>query len=317
MRHVPDRRVGRRAGARASPGAWGPVILAAWTATCVAPGPLGAQRVEREVAYGAHPLQRLDLSTPGGARFATLIFVHGGSLTGGDKADSDYARVCEPFVAAAMGCASVNHRLGPASPWPAQAEDVASAVAWVRDSIGARGGDPGALFLAGHSSGATLAAVVGSDPAWLARHGLDASALRGVIPMGSIMWDDDLEQAIARVGEERVRARFEADPDNAMFASMAAYRDHWPIRHVRAGLPPFLFLIAETEQEHPPVLATNRRFVEEARALGNRAEYRVLPDRDHYGAVRKLHEPGDPVFALVIGFVRRCLASPPPGSAER
>jgi hypothetical protein len=42
----------------------------------------------------------LDLSTPESKGFATVIFVHGGSLSGGDKADSDYGKVCDPFPAA-------------------------------------------------------------------------------------------------------------------------------------------------------------------------------------------------------------------------
>ena len=40
-----------------------------------------------------------------------LLFVHGGSLVGGDKADTDYGRVCEPFAAAGVGCANINYRL--------------------------------------------------------------------------------------------------------------------------------------------------------------------------------------------------------------
>ena len=98
-------------------------------------------------------------------------------------------------------------------------------------------------------------------------------------------------------------AAFRRDPDNAMFSSLDAYLDHWPIRHLRAGLPRYLFLIAETEQEQPPVLRTNREFAERASALGNRAEYRVLPGRSHDSAIRKLGEPGDEVFEIVRDLI--------------
>ena len=232
-----------------------------------------------------------------------MVFIHGGSLTSGDKADEDYRAVCGPFPGAGIACANVNYRLAPGHAWPAQAEDVAAAVAWVRTNIAARGGDPHKLFLAGHSSGATLVALVGSDERYLARRGLKTSDLLGVIPMGSIMWDDELEQALQQYGRSRVEEAFRRDPDNRMFESLDAYLDHWPIRHVRARLPPFLFLIAEAEQEQPPVLKTNRKLVEDSRALGNRAEYKVLPGRTHYSAVRKLSEPGDPVFAIVRDFI--------------
>ena len=264
-----------------------------------------AQTSERDVPYGTDSKQRLDLSIPSDTGFPTVLFVHGGSLTSGDKSDDDHRHVCAPFVAAGIGCANVNYRLAPAFSWPVQAEDVAGAVAWVRANIASRGGNPDKMFLIGHSSGATLVALIATNERYLAQHGLSTKALRGIVPMGSIMWDDDLEQAIHRHGHSRVEEAFRRDPDNRMYASLEVYLDHWPMRHMRRGLPPFLFLIAETEQEQPPVLKTNRKFVDDARALGNRAEYRVLSGRTHYSAVRRLGEPNDPVFAIIRDFIRR------------
>ena len=264
-----------------------------------------AKSLEPDLAYGSDPKQRLDLSVPAAKSFPTVLFIHGGSLTSGDKADDDYRNACAPFLGAGIACANVNYRLAPMHAWPAQAEDVATAVVWVRAQIASRGGDPHKLFLMGHSSGATLAALVGTDERYLARHGLKTTDLRGVVAMGSIMWDDELEQAVIKHGRGRVEEAFGQDPDNTMYGSLDSYLDHWPIRHLRAGLPPFLFLIADSEQENPPVLKTNRKFVEDARALGNWAEYSVLPGRTHNSAIRKLSEPNDTVFELVRNFVRK------------
>ena len=261
--------------------------------------------IERDVAYGRDPLQKLDLSLPEAKAFPTVVFVHGGSLRTGDKADDDYKNVCAGFVSEGIACANVNYRLAPKTSWPGAAEDVASAVAWVRGHIEGRGGDPHKIFLMGHSSGAMLAALVGSDARWLGAHKIEPKELGGVIAMGSIMWDDELEKAIARYGRPRVEAGFAKDPDNAMFGGLDAYLDHWPIRHVRAGLPPYLFLIAEAEQEQPPVLMTNKKFVDDTRALGNWAEYRVLPDRTHTSAIRKLSESGDRTLKIIRDFVRK------------
>ena len=283
-------------------GSW---ILAIHLGLLVLSHTAAAQGLERDLAYGPDPNQRLDLSVPAARDFATVLFIHGGSLTSGDKRDEDYRNVCAPFPNAGIACANVNYRLAPTHPWPAQAEDIASAVAWVRKNIERRGGDPQKLFLLGHSWGATLVALLGTDERYLARQGLKTSDLRGVVPMGSIMWDEDLEQALARHGRGPVEASFGRDQDNRIYGSLDTYLDHWPIRHVRTGLPPFLFLIAESEQEQPPVLRTNRKFVENARALGNWAEYKVLPGRTHYSAIRNLSTPGDTVFAIVRDFVRQ------------
>jgi acetyl esterase/lipase len=268
-------------------------------------GTVPAQVLHPDLAYGPDPEQRLDLSVPTAREFPTVLFIHGGSLTSGDKADGDYRNVCAPFVAAGIACANVNYRLAPAHHWPAQAEDVAAAVAWVRTNIGRYGGDPQKLFLFGHSSGAMLVALVGTDERYLAQHKLKTSDVQGIVPMGSIMWDDELEQVLTRDGTDRVREAFEKDPDNGMYESLDVYLDHWPIRHVKAGLPPFLFLIAEGEQDQPPVLKTNRKFVEDARTMGNRAEYKVLPGRTHFSAIRKFGEPDDPAFTIVRDFVRQ------------
>jgi len=250
--------------------------------------------LQLEVAYGSHPRQRLDLVVPASKGFPTVIFVHGGSLSTGDKGDEDYGKVCRAFPGAGIACANVNYRLAADAAWPAQAEDIVAAVAWARDHIAERGGDPEKLFLFGHSSGAMLVALVGTDA---------ATAVRGVVPMGSIMWDDQVQEALRTHTRQEVEAAFKRSPDNRMFSSLDAYLDHWPMGHIGAGLPPFLFLIAEEEQEHPPVLRTNRAFVEKARALGNKADLIVLPHRTHMSAVRSLHVPGDEVFAIVRNFV--------------
>jgi arylformamidase len=265
----------------------------------------GDVQVERDRSYGADPLQSLDLALPSTTHFPTVLFVHGGGLTSGDKSDEDYRGVCAPFAVAGIACANVNYRLAPTASWPAAAEDVAAAVAWLRANIGGRGGDPQKLFLVGHSSGARLVALLGTDERYLARRGLKTKDVRGVIAMGSIMWDQELEDALTLHGRNRAEAAFGRDPDNRIYANLDTYLDSWPMRHVRAAQPPILFLIAESEQEQPPVLKTNRRFVEDSRTLGNWAEYKVLPGRTHYSAVRKLSEPADPTFAIVRDFIRR------------
>jgi arylformamidase len=263
-----------------------------------------AQPAERDVVYGTDNAQRLDLFTPDTKNFPVVIFVHGGSLTGGDKADTDYGKVCDAFPAAGVGCVNVNYRLLPAAAWPAPADDVASAIAWVHANIAARGGDPKQLFLLGHSSGAMLVALIGADARFLARHQLTTDVLRGVMPMGSIMWDDDLRQAIEKNGRERVDAAFARDPRGRAFGSLERYESQWPINYVRAGLPAYHFLIAESEQVNPPILKTNQKFVDDSRARGNRAELTVFAGRTHYSNIRQLHQPGDQVFAAVLGFVK-------------
>jgi len=267
--------------------------------------PIAANTFEKDVAYGQDAAQRLDLSTPSAKGFPTIVFIHGGSLSSGDKADSDYKDVCSQFPESGIACANVNYRLAPGNKWPAQGDDVAAAVAWVNKNIASRGGDRAKLFVFGHSSGATLAALIAADEGYLAKVGLGTDVLRGAIPMGSIMCDDVVEQAIAKDGRPSVAQSFSRRADVSIWGNLDTYVNYWPFNHIHTSMPPYLFLFAEAEQENPPILKTNSQFVEIARSLGNTAEYHVLADRKHYSAIRKISEKDDPAFILVRDFVRK------------
>ncbi len=116
----------------------------------------------RDIAFGSDPRQKLDVITaadtkPGGKR-PVLVFVHGGGFTGGDKHGQNsvfYDNLMAWAARNGMVGVNVNYRLAPAAPWPAGAEDLASAVAWTRANIGRYGGDPDKVYLWGHSVGAT------------------------------------------------------------------------------------------------------------------------------------------------------------------
>lgn len=149
-----------------------------------------------------------------------------------------------------------------------------------------------------------LVALIGSDARYLAQHKLTTDVVRGVMPMGSIMWDDDLRQWIAKAGRESVKEAFARDPHGRSFGGLEGYEAQWPIGYVRAGLPAYLFLIAEREQFNPPILQTNQQFVDDSRAKGNQADLKVFAGRTHYSNIRQIHEPGDEVFAAVLDFVQ-------------
>ncbi len=142
-------------------------------------------RVTRDAAYGANERHRLDVFEPSSARGTrpapVLMFVHGGGFVRGDRrtAGTPYNdNVALWAVRHGLVGVNITHRLAPQFPWPAGAEDVASAVAWVHKSIGAHGGDPRRIFLMGTSAGAVHAA---SYVAHRQFHGAEGCGLAGAI----------------------------------------------------------------------------------------------------------------------------------------
>jgi triacylglycerol lipase len=125
--------------------------------------PYAGVRVERAIAYGDHPRQRLDVLSPAqpAGDAAALLFVHGGGHTAGDRRlarPAYYDNVALWAVRNGLVGATMSYRLAPEHVWPSGADDVGAALRRLRTYVGERGGEPRRIFLMGHSAGATLIA---------------------------------------------------------------------------------------------------------------------------------------------------------------
>ena len=116
--------------------------------------------VAKDLAYGAHERQRLDIHTRANRPtepVPVIVVFHGGGLIGGSRAAT--VNVADYF--ASLGYVGVNggYRLAPDAKWPDGARDIGSAVTWLRDHVAEYGGDPAKIFVAGISTGALHAAT--------------------------------------------------------------------------------------------------------------------------------------------------------------
>jgi acetyl esterase/lipase len=133
------------------------------------------------IVYGEHPLQQLDFYSAGAGERPLLMFLHGGAWQFGDKARR-LTDAKAPFARAeGWHFASINFRLVPEVGVAEMACDVAAGIARLLAEAGTLGIDPRRVVLTGHSSGAQLAALVATDPRYLAEHRLGVDALAGVI----------------------------------------------------------------------------------------------------------------------------------------
>lgn len=140
-------------------------------------------KAERDIAYGSGPKETLDLFTPDAKPSKArpiLVFVHGGGFVGGDKhvpGSPAYDFLGAWAVRNGWAGVTITYRLAPEHTWPCGAQDVASAVAWIRDNIADYGGDPDRIVVAGNSAGAVHVAsyVTGQGSA-----GQDSGSLDGV-----------------------------------------------------------------------------------------------------------------------------------------
>lgn len=278
------------------------LTIAFWTAALVATDAVSAQAVRTDLAYrdGADSSQSLDLYEPAkrpSTAFPTVVFVHGGGLTSGDRRDLPHAAICENFVRTGIACASINYRLIGQASWPAQPNDVASAFAWVTHHVSERGGDPRRIYLVGHSSGCYLASLVATDTTYLAPFHLSPRDIAGVVAMGCL-----LRQVPPAISDSTELRRF-FSRGKWIYPSLEAFRDADPTLHVGAHVPPMLVLIADAERTQPPILENARAFADRMKASGRSVEIEVLPDRRHMTALTMMQDALDPTFMRIVGFV--------------
>lgn len=116
-------------------------------------------QVHSELAYGPHERHRVDAFVPktGAAARPLLVFVHGGGFTRGAKSSPGqfyYGNTGYWAARHEVVGVTLNYRLAPGFSYPAGAEDMQRAVAWLRTQAHAWGADPERIFLWGHSAGA-------------------------------------------------------------------------------------------------------------------------------------------------------------------
>jgi acetyl esterase/lipase len=209
----------------------------------------------------------MDVSQPpaGAARPAPVaLYVHGGGFTLGDRKPSglgaslaNHAGALLPRLRALLNqrgfvVASIDYRLPPLSPWPAQLQDARCAVRFLRAHAGALGIDPGRVGAWGSSGGGTLVSLLGlAAPEAGFDRGPWSGQPSGVQAVVDMFGPADLTDLGDSAGFDRAIARL------ALGGSPAVRRAASPLTYVptgraTAGGPPFLILHGTDDRDMPP-----------------------------------------------------------------
>jgi len=247
----------------------------------------------RDIAYGPHPRQKLDVFTPGPARGATLpllAFIHGGGWMNGQK---EWMAFMAPEILGVPAVfASLSYRLAPVSRWPLPLEDCLAATAWLMRNAERFGADLAQVYIGGHSAGAHLAASVAVRHRRLADMG-GAARIRGCLPISGT-FDMRFSNVAAGSMEDRIQRN--------LFASPADAEDASPVLLVDAETPPFL--IAFGERDFPRIKGQAVRIAQCLARFGVKHEGLEVPGADHFAASALCVEPGAPWIGAAMRWLR-------------
>uniref|UniRef100_A0A4E9EEU4 BD-FAE-like domain-containing protein n=1 Tax=Gibberella zeae TaxID=5518 RepID=A0A4E9EEU4_GIBZA len=139
----------------------------------------------RDIVFGQKETQRLRFWEPtSNSRNApVVVFVHGGSWTIGTYLDSVGSLKVKYLNDLGYAFASIDYALIPSVTVKEQVQEVADAVAYIMSNSQALDIDPNSVVLMGHSSGAHVVSLIGTDPSYAQKARFHISHLQGVIAL--------------------------------------------------------------------------------------------------------------------------------------
>lgn len=258
-------------------------------------------KVTKDIAYAKLGDERnatsLDVYAPtSGKDMPVMVWIHGGAWKIGDKHRVEQKP--EMFNKLGFVFVSINYRLVPNVNVTEQGYDVARAIRWVHDHIAEYGGSPEKIYLMGHSAGAHLAALVGTDEKYLEAEKLSLANLQGVILLDGAGYD--VPWQIKNAGLPRLKEMYREvfGEDEAKQLAMS------PITYVEKGkhLPPFLiFYVTSRRDSRHQSEALGKKL----NAAGVSAEVVPAENKTHATINRELGQANDPPTEAVEKFLEK------------
>jgi acetyl esterase/lipase len=257
------------------------------------------------------------------------MLVHGGGWRMEDnRCFGLYPSVAECLARQGNGVVLPNYRLSPEVKHPEHLKDIARAFAWVHAHIAQYGGNPDKLFVAGHSAGGHLVALLATDERYLHEVGLSPGTIRGVIGVSGVYRIPPLEGCLTVGGPTAVimhldqilplrcgcgfpcttlallpRFSVRLNIFRMAFGNDLAFRaDASPLAHVHPGLPPFLLISAEKDLPTLPEMAAE--FHEALRSQGVPSQLMPVKDRNHHSVLFRAFVPDDPLARAMCDFIK-------------
>jgi acetyl esterase/lipase len=136
-----------------------------------------------DLSYGVENAHRLRYWKAESRHAPLILFIHGGSWRSGTYLDSTGSLKVNHLVNKGYAFATVNYTLIPIVTVQEQVQEVANSVQYLVEHADQLSFDAKRIVLMGHSSGAHVATLLGTDTSYLERAGVDINTVRGVVSL--------------------------------------------------------------------------------------------------------------------------------------
>ncbi|HVJ84698.1 MAG TPA: alpha/beta hydrolase [Caulifigura sp.] len=247
---------------------------------------VAAEPVQKNIEYArvGERVLALDLYSPDAKDPApAIVWIHGGAWRSGSKDDVPVKR----WIESGFAIASVDYRLSPEAPFPAQAHDIKSAIRYLQAHARGLRIDPDRIVIAGSSAGAHLAALVGVSngvPELEGSIGTPATKPAQVRAIVSFFGASNLQTILSQSTEHGLSVRVPAlklllggsQDEKSDLAKLAS-----PVAHVDANDPPLWLIHGDADPQMP--IEQSRELESKYRSAGRLVTFEVIVGGKHGG----------------------------------
>jgi arylformamidase len=243
-----------------------------------------AMETELDVKYGSHSRQSLDIFPAHSSGCPVLIFIHGGYWS---KREKNIGHFLAPFyVNSGINFVSLDYRLVPEVSIRDIIDDIRTGVIWLNSNDQKFGYDKTRVYLAGHSSGGHLAALMCGPfglPEGIIKGGCSISGLHDLEPIRLSYLNETLKLNAA---------------DAKAFSPLALAE---ALSSGGITLPPLIIAVGEEE---------GREYLRQSKALGSALRTgkqsvvnMKLKMKNHFSACEAFSDPKSPLSEAMLGLI--------------
>lgn len=233
-----------------------------------------SRQFHADLAYGPGARQRLDVFPAKIAGSPLLAFIHGGYWQTNDKEASTF--LVEGPLERGIAVALIEYTLAPEADIDSIVGEAGCAVDWLLANASELGADPRRLYLAGHSAGGHLTAMMLERP------------IAGALAISGLY---DLEPIRLCYLNEKLR-----------LTEKAAFRNS-PKEHPPQKCP--ATIVAVGANELPELVRQSREYGERLVSRGLPVEYVELPGHDHFSILDELAQPRGALCEQIVRWAER------------
>lgn len=256
------------------------LLVIQWSAVIAGAQEIPGLKTDIEFAKVGDVSLTLDAFVPEGeGPFPTCILVHGGGFINGDK-QSYIKPLFEPLAKAKFAWFTINYRLAPKHRWPACADDVETAIRWVKENAKSYKVDVKRIALIGESAGGHLVSYAGL-------HAKADTEVAAVVPFYA---PHSLEMQVKhrmKLGES-LEALFDMKELNDQ--SLKILNAASPSKMIHPKAPPYLLIHGDADAAVP--YEQSVEFQKQMQAAGNTCDLIKIDGGAHgMGSWHKMNSP--------------------------